>query len=362
VLTDVHDENRELLSQRELNLALTAHERFVRSQGGKRAHLMRRKLDGLNLACRVLIDSDFSGCSFVGATLRGSNLQRASLYCGDLRDADLQGANLVRADLRGAAFKGANLSFAVLDGADLRSARMMIMTAEGASSITDHAEDGRVDFSNCSLKNVSFGNAKLDDADFSGAILEGAKFNGAKLANAKFHGAILTGVNLKDLGAPPEALEGCVLDVSPNALERCNALKGAIAAHEQWVAGQGGKGAQAVLDKEDLRPLKEYLAGRRLVGLSARGAIAIGVSFAGCRLQAARLDGADLRGADLTGCDLRGASLQGANLSHAKFDKALIGPLKLANGGEMPMNMDGAKAAMSQFADATVEYVLPAFA
>jgi uncharacterized protein YjbI with pentapeptide repeats len=359
-LTDIYDPNRASITQQELNVALAGHERFVRYQGGKRMHMIRRRLDGLNLANRVLTDSEFSGCSFVGATLYGSNLERASLYCADLRDADLQGANLIRADLRGAAFKGANLAFAVLDGADLRSARMMIMGPEGTSSI-DHVEKGRVDFSNCSLRNVSFGNAKLDDADFSGAMLQGAKFNGASLANAKFHGAVLTGVNLKDLGASPEALEGCILDVSAAAMERSETLRSAIAGHEEWVSSEGARGSQAVFDKEDLRPLKEYLAGRRLAGCSARGALAVGVNLTGCRLQAAKLDGADLRGANLSECDLRGASLRGTNLSHARLDKAVFGPLRLANGGLMPMTLDGMKATKSQFSDAIVECALPAF-
>jgi uncharacterized protein YjbI with pentapeptide repeats len=357
-LNNLYDNNRTPLEQPELNLVLAAHERFVSSRGGKRAQLTHKKLDGLNLANRVLTDADFSGSSLVGATLYGSNLQRASFYCADLRDANLQSANLFRADLRGASFRGANLSLAVLDGADLRAARMMVMGPDGAM-ITDHEGEGGVDFSNCSLKNVSFGNAKLDDANFTGAILDGAKFGGAKLANAKFHGAILTGVNLKDLGASPAALEGCVMDISPAALARAEVLKTAIAKHERWIQNDGVSGSPTVLDREDLRALKEYFPGRQLTGISARQAMAVGVNFSGCRMQAAKFDGADLRGANLSGCDLRGASFRGANLAHARLDKARLGPLKLASGNEMAMDLEGMIAAQSQFTDAILDCVLP---
>jgi uncharacterized protein YjbI with pentapeptide repeats len=360
VLTDAYDRDRAPLSQQDLNRVLAAHERFVRYLGGERAQLARRKLDGLNLANRVLSDADFAASSLVGATLYGSNLERSSFYCADLRDANFQATNLVRADLRGASFRGANLAFAKLDGADMRSARMMTMGTDNVT-ITDHGDAAGVDFSNCSLRNVSFGNAKLDDADFSGALLEGARFGGAKLANAKFHGAVLIGVHLPDLGASPAALEGCILDVTPAAAGRCETLKDVIGRHEDWVASEGVRGNPAVLDKEDLRPLKEYLVGRRLGGISARGALGVGLSLMGCGLQAAKFDGADLRGANLSECDLRGASFCGANLSHARFDKATFGPLRLANGGELKMNLDGVKASQSQFLEAILDSPLPTF-
>src|SRR5580692_137631 len=249
------------LSQKDLNPILAAHERFAAYQGGKRAQLTHKGLDGLNLANRVLSEADFSGSSFVGATLYGSNLQRASLYCADLRGANLQAANLMRADMRGASFRGANLSYAIVDGGDLRAARMMIV-GPGGMSVMDRRNgqdsnanipDG-VDFTNCSMKHVSFGNAKLDNANFTGAIMDGAKFKGAKLTNAQFKGAVLTGVDLKELNLPKEALEGCVLDVTPEALAKAEALKAMIISHELWISSEGAHGKTSSLDGEDLRP------------------------------------------------------------------------------------------------------------
>jgi len=296
-------------------------------------------------------------------------LQRASLYCADLRGANLQAANLTRADMRGATFRGANLSYAIMDGGDLRAARMMIVGAEGmsvmdrrnnapANSNTPDIPDG-VDFTNCSLKNASFGNAKLENANFTGAIMDGAKFKGATLKNAKFKGAVLTGVNLKELDIPRESLEGCVLDVTKEAEEKAEALKALIISHELWISSEGVQGKTAALDGEDLRPILDFAAGRRLTGLSLRNTVALNLNFADARLQAAKFDNADLRGANFSGCDLRGASFKGANLSHATFAKARLGPLKLASGGELPVILAGALANSQQFINSTLDCPLP---
>jgi uncharacterized protein YjbI with pentapeptide repeats len=369
MLANARDQGTTTLSQQELNPILAAHERFVAYQGGKRAQLTRKGLDGLNLANRVLSEADFSGSSLVGSTFYGSNLQRTSLYCADLRGCNLQAANLTRADMRGATFRGANLSYAILDAGDLRAARMMIVSAGGTSVMdrrgasddkasTPQIPDG-VDFTNCSMRQVSFGNAKLDNANFSGAIMDGAKFKGATLTNAQFKGAVLTGVELRDLKVPKEALEGCVLDITPEAHAKAEDLRAMLIAHEQWVASEGATGKTAALDGEDLRPLQDFTAGRRLTGISAKNAIALNINFSGCRLQAAKFDNADLRGANFSECDLRGASFRGANLSHATFTKARLGPLKLASGGELAIVMTGALASSHQFLNATVDCPLP---
>lgn len=370
MLANIYDNEFAPLSQQELNPILAAHERFVASQGGKRAQLTRRGLDGLNLANRVLSEADFTGSSLVGATLYGTNLERASLYCTDLRACNLQAANLTRADMRGASFRGSDLSYAILDGGDLRAARMMIVNAKGAS-VMDRRDGTKaptantpcvpegVDFTNCSMRYVSFGNAKLENANFSGAIMEGVKFKGAKLSNAQFKGAVLTGVDLKDLAVPAEALKDCVLDVTPEAKARAEELKAMVTAHELWISSEGASGKPVVLDGEDLRPLQDFTVGRRLTGLCARETVAINLNFSGCGLQAAKFDNADLRGADFTDCDLRGASFRNANLSHATFTKARLGPLKLASGGELALVMTGAIASSNQFVMATVDSSIP---
>jgi uncharacterized protein YjbI with pentapeptide repeats len=339
MLKNLHGEKRNSRTQEELNAILAAHERYATARGGARAQLAHAALDGLNLGTRNLCEADFAGASLVGANLAQANLERASFYCADLRDSDLTGAKLVRADLRGASFKGARLARAVMDNADLRAAMMMYVGVDGIQVLdrerTHKGTTAGVDFSNCSMKGVSFGNAKLDGADFTGAILQGANFKGAKLTNASFKSAVLTGVNLKDLIVPPDALDGAVADVTPQAAAKFDRLKARLDAHQEWIASGGAAGAHANFDGEDLRPLHKLLVGRPLSGISARGAICVGLDFSGSQLQAAKFDRADLRDADFSNADLRGASLRATKLGHARFDRANLGRLPLNNGGAL---------------------------
>src|SRR6185312_5060295 len=217
-----------------------------------------------------------------------------------------------------------------------------------------------VDFSNCSMKGASFGNAKLDGADFTGALLAGANFKNAKLANARFKGAVLAGVNLKDLAVPPEALEGAIADVTPEAAAKYDVLKARLEAHQQWIASAGAQGTPANFDGEDLRPLHQLLVGRLLSGLTARGAICIGLDFSGSQLLAAKFDGADLRDANFSNADLRGASLRATRLAHARFDKANLGRLALNNGGSLPPDLREADGNEEQFYGATLEDTIAA--
>ncbi|HSM97121.1 MAG TPA: pentapeptide repeat-containing protein [Rhizomicrobium sp.] len=361
MLKNIHSEPRTPITQAELNAAMASHEKYVAAQGGLRAQFTLKLLDGLNLANRNLSDADFSGASLVSATLFGSNLMRANFYCADLRGCNLRCANLARADLRGASFKGANLSNAMLDNADMRAATMMFVRPGGVSVLDrnkatyDDNQAVGVDFSNCSMKNVSLGNAKLSGANFSGAILHGANFKGAQLPNVMLDGAILTGVSLKDLAVPQTALKGCVTDASQECISRANSLKAEIEAHERWIGGGGKVGKPTTLDGEDIRPLQGFFAGRPLSALSLRNAMAIGADFSGCQLQGARFDGADLRDANFTGADLRGASFAGANLHHARFDRADMTPLALANGTSLAPNLLSAQAAPEQFFSAIMD-------
>ncbi|HEY4941488.1 MAG TPA: pentapeptide repeat-containing protein [Rhizomicrobium sp.] len=365
MLKNMYEEKRTRLSQAELNTLLLAHERFLAGRPGSlRAKLTHANLDRLNLANRNLTEADFAGASLVGANLSGSNLERASFYCADLRQCNLQSARLPRADLRGASFNGAKLAYALLDNADLRAATMMFVS-KGEISIFDRNREsnqnvsantlGGVDFSNCSMKGVSFGNAKLDNANFTGALLQDANFKGAKLRNATFKNAVLIGVDLKDLAVPPEALAGCVTDVTAMAAGKFDELKAKLDAHQSWINSGGAQGAPGVLDGEDLRPLHQLLVGRSLTGLSARGTVCIGLDFSGSHLQAAKFDGADLRDANFTNSDLRGASLRGTKLTHAKFDRANLCRLAFGNGTTLAPDLTEADAIEEQFFGAILE-------
>jgi uncharacterized protein YjbI with pentapeptide repeats len=356
MLKNLYGEKGAALSQTELNGILASQGSHVTCLGGQLARLRSANLNGLNLANRNLQEVDFSGTTFVKANLYGSNLSRASLYCADLRGCNLQRANLSGADMRGASFKGANLSFAILDRADLRAGMMMYIGLNSAT-ILDRGDlskgmggtPGGVDFSNCSMKGTSFGNARLDNVNFDGALMVGARFKGAKLTGVSLRGTVLIGVNLSELDLPPEALKDCVLDVPAEAKSKAAELKAKLEIHHTWVSSDGKLGSAAVFDGEDLRPLSGELAGRCLIGLSARKVMAIGVSFAGCQLQGAKFDGADLRDADFTAADLSGASLKGTKLGYAKFDKAILHNLRLLSGEILRPDLSGAEATEEQF-------------
>jgi uncharacterized protein YjbI with pentapeptide repeats len=360
MLKNLHGEKRVQRTQAELNAVLAQHERFAAGRGGLRAQLGMSDLGGLNLANRTLCEADFAGAALPKASLFGSKLVHASLYCADLQMSDLRYADLQYADMRGASLRGANLSFARMDHADLRVAMMMFVSPVGISMVDRNERGGSkahgVDFSHCSMKNVSFGNAKLDGANFSGALLQGANFRGAKLKDICFEGAVMTGVNLQDLAAlPAEALKGCVSDVTAEAKAKFESLRARLEAHQQWIVSGGKQGSHGVLDGEDIRPLQQFVVSRPLSAISARNVIAVGLNFAGCQLQAARFDGADLRDADFSGADLRGASFTGAKIAHARFDKANLKSLQLENGYARSVDFTDALGAREQLDKAILE-------
>jgi uncharacterized protein YjbI with pentapeptide repeats len=165
----------------------------------------------------------------------------------------------------------------------------------------------------------------------------------------------LIGVNLKELAVPPEALRGCVVDVTTGAIARTGELRARLEAHQQWVASGGTEGSPAVLDGEDLRPLQQMFVGRQLTGLSARDAVAIGVDFRECQLQGARFEGADLRDADFTSADLRGVSFKAAKLNHARFERADLRSFRLLNGAMRVTDLSDAQKTEHQFDGALLE-------
>ncbi len=356
-------ESRATYAPAELQSLLAQHERYVLGRGWVRASFKGALLDGADLSNRALDEADFTGASLTGVNLNGARLTRASLYCADLRQTSLHHARLEQADIRGACFRGADLSHAVLDNADLRTAKMMLVGAGGVSVVNhgkDHNGFGGVDFSNCSLRHASFGKAKLDGAVFDGALLVGTNFRGARLTQASFTGAVLMGVNLIELNLPSETFAGCIFDISPEARAKAPALAAMIARHHRWVSSNGAEGSVACLDGEDLRPLLSRFVGRNLAGLSARGAIAIGLDFSQSQLQGAKFDGADLRGANFSESDLSGVSFHVARLAHARFTEAKLSNLRLRNGEVLAPNFLGADAVPEQFADAVLEESLAA--
>lgn len=339
------------LTQEQMDRVSAAHYRFIaRRPNGVRAILRLVDISGLNLSGRELTEADFTGADLKRSGLVSTVLQRAALYCADIQGADLRGSDLRRADLRGSSLRGATLEGANLDEADLRAAVLCHADGDLFHVIGDvdparpwEERTHNVDFRDCSLKRAKLGGARLKGADFRGANLHGADFRGARLEDATFEGAILTGVRLEQLKAGPAQLRGCLFDPTLEAVGRRGALLERIALAAEWINSGGRRGAAAVLDGEDLRPLGKAFVGARLTASSLRNVCGVSVDFSKAQLQGARFDGADLRDANFREADLRGASFAGANLCHARFDGACIAPLELPNHSERPVDFTGAK-------------------
>ncbi len=348
--------HRLLLSPAALAASLQKHQRYVRRQsGGMRAFLRFADLPGEVLTARILDEIDLTGANLRRANLRQASAADASFFAADLSCADLTLIRAQRADFRGAVLSGARLNSAVLDGADMRRAVLatahdgfQLIRANGAAASLSgadlsEAEAGKVDFSNSSLKGARLRGANLRGAVFADAVMTGADLAGAQLVGATFRGAVLTGIDVTKLGLPPESLAGCLLDPGPEAIAARDEMLDMLDLAERWAETNGREGRPANLDGRDLRVLDGRLSGRTLPALSARGAIAAGVSFQGSQLQGAVFESADLRDADFTDADLRGAAFRGARLAYADLDTANLAPLLLAGGGDKPVDFGAAE-------------------
>ncbi|PTT71085.1 low-complexity protein, partial [Pseudomonas sp. HMWF010] len=148
---------RRRLSQAELDMIVSAHEKFVTGkQGGRRASLRFMNLSGLDMSFKNLIDADLSASVLEGCRMVRTKLDRASLFGCDLRKADLRQASLVRADLRGACLRGANLGQANLTQADFREGQIAIPhPRKGLDTLRHEMRTGEAD-------EVNFSGATLD--------------------------------------------------------------------------------------------------------------------------------------------------------------------------------------------------------
>jgi len=174
-------------------------------------------------------------------------------------------------------------------------------------------------------------------------VLSGADLSSAVLADATFRGAVLTGIDVAELRLPAAALQGCVLDPTPQAWARRDAMLAALDEAEAWAASNGRRGQPANFDHMDLRVLGNALEKRTLPAFSARHAVAVGVSFAGSQLQGAAFLGADLRDAKFDGADLRGAAFRDTRMAFATFVGADVTPLQLSGSAVKPTDFQGAE-------------------
>ena len=356
-----HGPERIRIHQREADLLVAAHERFVaRKPGGKRLVLRFAILEGLDLCARDLTDADLTGSTLTGSRFDRTRLARTCLFGADLQACSFIGASLVRADLRGARLKGANLSHADLTQADLRAGRIAISDEDtkfavirhkvsagqldGANvtgavldkSRLDDVSAAAADFSECSMRGAKLVGANLKSARLRGALIDNVDVRGANLENADFSDAIVTRVDLTQARTMGAVMDRCLCDPGPEASAQAAAIFVKLAAHREWVTTGGKAGQPAVLDGEDLRPIAD-MAGAFLTAVSARNACFAGMDLRRISLQGALLDGADLRGAILRDADLRGANLTAADLRQADLRRAMLGALPFKVDREKPM-------------------------
>ena len=83
------------MTQKELNVILDKHKKWLRNEeGGERAYLREAILRGADLCRANLSEADLSGANLSGANLSGAYLSRANLCRAYLSGADLCGADL----------------------------------------------------------------------------------------------------------------------------------------------------------------------------------------------------------------------------------------------------------------------------
>lgn len=342
------------VSQAELDMIVTAHEKFVTGKpGGRRACLQFVNLSGLDLSFRNLADADLTGSILDGCRMVRTKLERANLFGCDLRKADLRQAVLIRADLRGVCLRGANLAQADLTQADFREGKIGVPhPRKGLETLRHETRVGEVDevnfsgatldgsqftgvsafkadFSDCSLRGAKLSGGNFKEANLVGAILDGADVSGANLEGANLEGAIMAGVDISTARVGGASMVGCLVACTPEAVMRAEQAYAQALDNQRWCRTGGKEGRVARFDGEDLRPLGDRLRGLRLTAMSAKGGCLVGLDLSGAHLQGANLQDADLRAANLRGADLRGAKLIGANLTKADLREAVLSALPL---------------------------------
>jgi len=341
------------LSHIELAEVVKTHQDFLLGRpGGLRAELVNHDLSGMLLTGSNLKDADLTGAKLTDADLSDCVLDGATMSGADLSDANLDGARMVGVDLRGSTLRSARLRNANLHKADLRdgsnarrgkTGTLTAITMKLGPTHMEKADLSGADLREANMTAVIATHTDFTDADLQGAILAHANLRGATLAGARLDGACLdhadfSGANLAyavfgGASVATATLVGCdlttvltdrpsgrsYLDLSPSVAE-------GVRDHVRWVESDGAEGAPLVLDNVDLRgapSLREV----SLPGLSAEGAVFIGLDMTRASLVGARLKGADLRTCILKGADLRGANLEAARLNGADLRDAKLGPL-----------------------------------
>jgi uncharacterized protein YjbI with pentapeptide repeats len=367
-LSGEHSKQLVRLTQAQLDEVARRHAMFRESRsGGRRAVLAGYDLSGLCLADGDLSHSDCTGSSFLGADLRRSRFDSATLFACDFRHANLENASFMRADLRGCFFAEAMMAGANLFEADLRPGMQISRDKSGEFHVMKPQECGGVaattgftganltnaslagvvavqtDFSEALMRGCKLVRAHIRGANFTGTNLEGADFAQADMRGACFRGAVLSGVNFDYTDMAGADLRDVLSDQPSGRLlgELNTSLEELLRLHRTFIESCGASGTALDLSGFDLRSAGA-LAGACLTMLTASHAVFYGLDLSYTALQAAHCANADFRECRFDGADMRGIQLAGATLNGASMRGVKLCALVMGDKRRMQSDLSGA--------------------
>ncbi|MBY0428966.1 MAG: pentapeptide repeat-containing protein [Alphaproteobacteria bacterium] len=365
------------LSQSELDVAIKKHAMYAGARvGGARAVLSYKDMSGLVMHGVDLSNADFTGSLLFDADMRECKLEGSIFFCANLQKAHLNDARLARIDFRGANLQGVDFSGADLTQADMR---------EGSIATKDRHGNIKVKQQDVALKAGEKKKSDLvfnDDVDAREALFIGAKMHRAMMHRANLQGAILenadlTGAQMQGANLRHAVLLNTTLDcVELSEVNFAHALRDEIQGlgiedtfepleqlfikHAVWVENGGVVGKRLDLTRYDLRAHKgQYIdfKDQNLIMMKARQAIFYHVRFSGSQIQACDFRSCDFRLALFDRADLRGSDFSNSNMMRARFQLALLYPLKLPDGRVVPTNMSGCNLRYADFTGADLKSV-----
>ncbi len=366
------------ISQSDLDVVIKKHAMYAGARvGGARAVLSYKDLSGLVLRGADLSSADFTGSLFYDADMRNCKLEGSIFFCANMQKAHLNDARLSRIDLRGANIQGVDFSGADMTQADMREGS--IATKDRHGNIKIKQQDIAASKPDAKKKAELIHN---DDVDAREALFIGTKMHRAMMHRANLHGAILenadlTGAQMQGANLRHAVLLNTTLDgVELSEVNFAHALRDEIQGlgiedtfeplpqlfikHAVWVENGGVIGKRLDLTRYDLRAHKgQYIdfKEQNLIMMKARQAIFYHVRFSGSQIQACDFRSCDFRLALFDRADLRGSDFSGSNMMRARFQLALLHPLKLPDGRVVPTNMSGCNLRYADFTGADLKSV-----
>ena len=365
------------LSQTELDVAIKKHAMYAGARvGGARAVLSYKDMSGLVMHGVDLSSADFTGSLLYDADMRECKLEGSVFFCANLQKAHLNDARLSRIDLRGANIQGVDFSGADLTQADMREGSIATKDRHGNIKVkqqeivqkADGKKKSEVIFNDdvdarealfigsklhrAMMHRANLQGAILENADLTGAQMQGANCRHAVLLNTTFDAVELSEVNFAH--ALRDEIQGLGIEDTFEPLEQL------FIKHAVWVENGGVIGKRLDLTRYDLRAHKgQYIdfKDQNLIMMKARQAIFYHVRFSGSQIQACDFRSCDFRLALFDRADLRGSDFSGSNMMRARFQLALLYPLKLPDGRIVPTNMSGCNLRYADFTGADLKSV-----